>query len=474
MIISSFVFFLIVFIIIGSLSALKCQRNNSDYLLAGSNVKPWLVSLSAVATNNSGYMFIGMIGYTYSSGISSAWLMVGWIFGDFLASLFIHKKIRHVTEKEKVLSFSGVLSKWNGTDYRILRIICGIITIMFLGTYAAAQLNAGSKALHVLFDWNYSAGAFIGALMVLLYCFAGGIRASIWTDAAQSFVMIIAMGLLVIMTISEIGSIDTLLEALKNISPTYMNIFPSDLAFDGITAPILFVIGWIIAGIGVVGQPHIMTRFMAMDATKHMRRVRIYYYSWYIAFSILTIITGLTARLLLPESTTFDAELALPNLAELLLPEILVGLVLAGLFAATMSTADSQILSCTAAITHDFNEGKKIPYLMTKIVTLIVVIIALTIALAGNDNVFSLVLIAWSALASAFTPLLVVYALGGKPSERIAIFMVCSGLIAMLIWRYYDLGNIIYEVAPGIVAGFLPYLLSLIQKRIKRPNCLSY
>lgn len=114
----SFCLFLAIFIGIGLLSARKSKGNTADYLLAGSSVKPWLVALSAVATNNSGYMFIGMIGFTYTSGLSSIWLMIGWIFGDFVASMFIHKKLRMATGKRKLLSFGGAISFWHGEDLK--------------------------------------------------------------------------------------------------------------------------------------------------------------------------------------------------------------------------------------------------------------------------------------------------------------------------------------------------------------------
>ncbi|MFT5795791.1 MAG: sodium/proline symporter, partial [Ulvibacter sp.] len=365
----SFVFFLLIFVIIGVLSTVVNKHTSSDYLLANHSVKPWLVALSAVATNNSGFMFIGMIGYTYSYGISSIWLMIGWIAGDFVSSLFIHKKLRITTKNKGVLSFAGAISKWGNFDYKKLRIYLGVITIIFLGIYAAAQLNAGSKALHILFGWDYKVGAIVGATIVLLYCFAGGIRASIWTDAAQSFVMIFAMGLLCITAISEIGGISDLLSRTQSVSNDYISLFPQNLEINSFIGPLLFVLGWFFAGIGVIGQPHIMVRFMAMDQPNNITKVRGYYYSFYTLFYVLTILVGITARILLPDVNNFDAELALPTLANSLLPEILVGLILAGLFAATMSTADSQILSCTAAVTCDFKSGKKLSYLMTKLVT---------------------------------------------------------------------------------------------------------
>lgn len=450
----SFGFFLLVFVVIGLLSVLRRQQTGVDYLLASHSVEPWLVGLSAIATNNSGYMFIGMIGYTYTYGLSSIWLMVGWIVGDFVTSLVVHKKLRLTTAKRGVHSFAGALSAWHGTDYRVLRLLGGVLTVVFLGAYAAAQLNAGSKALYVLFGWEYGVGAVVGAVIVVLYCFAGGIRASIWTDAAQSVVMIGAMGLMLWVALREIGGLEAFGESLAAVSPDYMNWFPADLSVAGIAGPVLFVLGWLFAGAAVIGQPHIMVRFMAMDDPEHMWRVRSWYYGWFTAFYAITICVGLAARLLLPAAADFDAELALPTLAGELLPPVLTGLVLAGLFAATISTADSVILSCTAAVTRDFPYRRLQSYAATKLATISVTVLALGIALSGNESVFSLVLIAWSALASAFGPLLIVYSLNFKPSEGLALAMVLTGVGVVLLWRYFGWDQtVVYEVMPGMLSG---------------------
>jgi sodium/proline symporter len=460
MVLLSFSFFLLVFVVIGVLSVLRRKETGEDYLLASQSVAPWLVALSAVATNNSGYMFIGMIGFTYTYGLSSIWLMVGWISGDFLMSLLVHKKLRITCQQQKVESFAGVLSRWHGAKYGRLQVLGGILTVLFLGTYAAAQLNAGSKALHVLFGWEYGVGAAVGAAIVLLYCFAGGIRASIWTDAAQSTVMIVAMAVLLLMAVDQIGGVGAMARDLHAVSPHYMAWFPPELELRGVSGPLLFVAGWVFAGFAVIGQPHIMVRFMAMDNPDHMFRVRLYYYGWFTAFYSLTICAGLAARLLLPEVQQFDAELALPTLARNLLPDVLTGLVLAGLFAATMSTADSLILSCTAAITRDFSSQRLRGYMATKVATVFVTLLALGIALSRNESVFSLVLIAWSALASAFGPLMIVYALHRKPSEGLAIVMVGTGVATVLVWRYlgWD-GSVVYEVMPGMLSGLAAFWL---------------
>ena len=204
----SFIFFLLAFVAIGLLSTRKSRGTKADYYLASGSVKPWLVGLSAVATNNSGYMFIGVIGYTYATGLASIWLMIGWILGDFLASLFVHSRLHEATSRSNEVSYAGILSNWYSDNHGKLQRLIALISLAFLLAYASAQLVAGSKALHVLFDWPSWSGALMGAILVSLYCFSGGIRASIWTDAAQSCVMILAMGLLLVVAVHASGGIN--------------------------------------------------------------------------------------------------------------------------------------------------------------------------------------------------------------------------------------------------------------------------
>ncbi len=468
MILFSFCIFLLFFVIIGVLSLLQNKHTSTDYLIANHSIQPWMAALSAVATNNSGYMFIGMIGFTYMVGFSSIWLMVGWILGDFISSIFIHKKLRIQTERKKEISYASLLARWDSVDHRWVRLFGGIVTVIFLGAYSAAQLKAGSKALYVLLGWDYSAGAIIGAAIVLIYCFAGGIRASIWTDVAQSFVMIFAMSVLFIVSLMEIGGFSSFYHQLHQVSPTYMNLFPPGMSFGFFWGPILFVAGWLFAGFGVIGQPHIMIRFMAINNPDNMTRTRVYYYAWFIAFYLLTFAVGLLARIIMPEAGVFDEELALPMLAKQLLPDAFVGLVLAGLFAATMSTADSQIISCTAAISQDFELNKKNSYWLTKLITVFVTSVALVIALFGHESVFRLVLIAWSALASTFAPLLIVYCMGARPSQLTALSMMVLGLSSALGWSVLGHGAIIYEIMPGMIAGFLPFIVGNIYIKIEK------
>lgn len=455
----SFLLFLAVFVLIGISSVLLSRGTKQDYYLASSSVPPSLVGLSAVATNNSGYMFIGVIGYTYATGLASIWLMVGWIVGDFLASTFIHSRLRVATEDTKQVSFSGVLSEWGGKKDRTLQIIVALISLVFLLAYAGAQLVAGSKALHVLLDWPLWSGAVIGAILVMSYCMAGGIRASIWTDAAQSVVMIVAMGTLLVIGTNSFGGPSAALSEMQAVDG-FMNWFPNDLVIPGLLGGLLFAVAWAFAGLSVIGQPHVMVRFMTLSDSGEMWRARLWYYIWFTAFYAMATGVGLLSRIYLSDPGTFDAELALPTMAQELLSPFGAGIVLAGIFAATISTADSLVLSCSSAVTHDLLPHKIERPLLLKIATGLITVLALAWALFNKQSVFNLVIMAWSGLASAFAPLLIVLCLGLRPPRTVAIIAIFTGLGMALLWRYLGWQAAVYEGMPGILAGLAVFGIS--------------
>lgn len=454
-----FVAALAIIVAVGLASARKSRGTSEDYYLASRSVSPMLVGLSAVATNNSGYMFIGVIGFTYTTGLSAIWLMIGWIIGDFMASLYVHKHLRIQAERSNDATFGGVLSRWGGVDHRHIRRLAAILTILFLGAYAAAQLTAGGKALHAVFGWDERSGALMAAIMVAAYCLAGGIRASIWTDAVQSIVMLVSMALLLIAAVAALGGINAAWSAMDAI-PGYLNYFPQTLLLPGPLGAVLFVLGWIFAGVSVVGQPHIMVRFMALDKPDQMTHARIYYYSFFTIFYAMATGVGLLSRLYLPDLGSVDPELALPTMAQELLHPAFVGLILAGIFAATMSTADSLVLSCSAALTHDLAPQKYETKNAIKAATLGVTLLALIIAVMQPASVFNLVILSWSTLASAFAPLLVVYAIGRRLSEKVALSMMIIGPLVAFGWRQLGWHESIYEGMPGILSGFVVYMIS--------------
>ncbi|MDX1483611.1 MAG: sodium/proline symporter [Alphaproteobacteria bacterium] len=450
----SFLAFLLIFLVIGLASTFRAKNTRKDYYLAGGEVGPWLTGLSAIATNNSGYMFIGVIGFTYATGLASVWLMVGWILGDFIASLFIHRRLREATGQTGEASFAAVLATWNGQNLTLWRRLAAIIMVVFLGAYASAQISAGGKALQGVLGLDPRLGAVVVAAVILAYSVAGGIRASIWTDAAQSLVMVGAMTLLFIVGVVGQGGLSATIDKMAAV-PGFLDWFPSDLLFPGALGIGLFVVGWMFAGFSVVGQPHIMVRFMALDSVAHLSRARAWYYGYFTVFYALATGVGMLSRLYLPDLGDMDPELALPTMALELLPSVLVGLILAGIFAATMSTADSLVLSCSAAVTHDLLPRRLETSWELKGATGLVTILALVIALSENQSVFDLVILAWSTLASAFAPLLTIYALRRRISEPAAIASMLVGVGVALIWRQLGWHGEVYEGCPGILAGLL-------------------
>lgn len=447
----SFIVFLLVFVTIGLASFFRSQGTKEDYYLASHSVPPSLVGLSAVATNNSGYMFIGVIGYTYATGLASIWLMLGWIAGDFIASYFVHQRIRKAAAETGELSYPGVIAAWYGKKHHALQRLIAAISLVLLLAYASAQLVAGSKALQVLFGWPAWAGVVLGTVMVSLYCVAGGIRASIWTDAAQSLVMIFAMALLLVVGANAMGGVGQSIAAMGEVEG-FLNWFPRDLFFPGLAGGMLFIAGWVVAGFSVIGQPHVMVRFMTLQHDHQMVRARAWYYLWFTLFYCMATGVGMLARIYIVDTGSFDAELALPTMAKELLHPVLVGLVLAGIFAATMSTADSLVLSCSAAITHDLLPKKIESNLLIKLATIIIALAAMLWALLNKESVFSLVILAWSGLGTAFSPLALALALGYKPSERFSIAIVIGGFLSVFFWRYFGWQAAVYEGLPGVLS----------------------
>lgn len=463
---SVFILFLGIFLLIGVSSAFFKQKNSADYLLAGQNVKPWMVALSAVATNNSGYMFIGMIGFTYKFGLSSIWIMIGWIIGDFIASTFVYKKIRRTSGTHDLQSFGELVSVIaTGKNHKSIRLLIGVISISFLTIYAAAQFGAGAKALITTLQFNKFSIIVGSALLVLIYSIAGGIRASVWTDAAQSFVMLFAMFALVFMAIQYAGGINSSIQAWKKLSPTYLDFFPNlnNNTSKG-TQTVLFIIGWLFAGFGVIGQPHIMVRYMTLNHEKGMKEVKIWYYSWFTVFYALTILVGMLSKITLQIDDKFDPETALPLLALQILPEYMVGIILAGIFAATISTADSLIISSSASVTNDVYAKLKGKYWMNKLATILICILALIIALYAQKSIFDLVIYSWAVLGASLGTPIAFGALNFNLSKSIVISMIITSALTCVLWRQFKLHLFLNEIVPGIL---IPSIMATIHLYIQ-------
>ena len=456
LILLSFLLFMGIFAGVGLASMRVKEDTTDDSLVAGRGMPPALAALSAVSTWNSGYMFIGFIGFIFLNGYSALWIAVVSTIGQLVAWIWLYKYIQKEGKERNLRSLSSLVSNKTGAPEAK---IAAILSVFFLSIYAAAQLTAGGVALKSMLGWSEITGILIGFVLVVAYCYAGGIRASIWTDAAQSCVMIVGSTILCLVALGKVGGLSGLHSALVDIDPNMVNVFPSGLKF-GVT---LWIAAFFLGGLGVAGQPQVVSRIMTLNSDEDRKQAMVWFFVWQTPFIVLMFLIGLACRAIFPEMLPADAETGLPRLAQSLNP-ILGGVILASIFAATMSTADSQVLACTAAITDDVKPEWNQDHGKTKKVTLAVAAFATSISLVGQqfpgfgDSVFALVVFAVYGLGGIFVPLVLIRMIGYEPDSKHTISMMIAALLGVLIWTVLGYGEYIFPSVPGMGAAFAVHL----------------
>ena len=457
-VILSFIFFMTIFAGVGLASMRVKKDTTDDYLVAGRGMSPSLAALSAVSTWNSGYMFIGFIGFTYTMGYPVAFLAFMSTIGQFVAWMWLYKFIQKEGHERGVRSLSSLVAEKAGAPEAKL---AAVLSVLFLSIYAAAQLTSGGKALFVMMGWPEIVGILIGFVLVVAYCYAGGIRASIWTDAAQSCVMLVGSTILCWISLQEVGGFSGLKDGLNEQDAALTNFLPPNLMF-GLT---LWTAAFFLGGLSVAGQPQVVSRVMTLGDDKDRKEAMIWFFVWQTPFIVLMLIIGLASRVLFTESD-FDAELGLPMMAMETMPAIGIGMILASIFAATMSTADSQVLACTAAITDDIKPEWNQDHKTTKKVTIAVAAFATLISVAGlyvpgGDSVFQLVVFAVYGLGGVFVPLLIIRWAGYKPDTTHSISMMVAAFSGVFIWTLlgFDGADGVFPSVPGMGAAFVTHFI---------------
>ena len=454
--IGSFILFMSAFAGVGLASMWVKEDTTDDYLVAGRGMNPALAALSAVSTWNSGYMFIGYIGFTFTMGYSIMWIGLGSMLGQIVAWAWLYKFIQQSANERGVRSLSSLVSDVTGSKEAKL---AAILSVLFLAVYAAAQLTSGGKALYVMLGWSEVFGILIGFVLVVAYCYAGGIRASIWTDAAQSSVMIIGSSLLCYVALQEVGGFSGLHGGLDAENANLTSLVPADLNF-GVS---LWIFAFFLGGLSVAGQPQVVSRVMTLGSDRDRKTAMFWFFVWQTPFLLIMTLIGLASRVVFT-GADFDPELGLPMLAMETLGPIWVGLILASIFAATMSTADSQVLACTAAFTDDVMPSISQDHKKTKIVTLVIAAFATTISIfglyvPGGDSVFLLVVMAVYGLGSIFVPILIIRWAGYQPDTIHTTAMMLAALFSVLLWSISGFGEDIFPSVPGMGAAFITHIV---------------
>ena len=453
------------------------SKNTSDYFLGGRKLGSFVTSMSAQASDMSGWILMGLPGAVYLTGLDGVWIAIGLIIGTYLNWKFIAKKLRTYTEVSgdsiTIPSFLGNRFKDNSN---ILRLVSAIFIFIFFLIYTASAFVAGGKLFSSVFNISYTAALFIGAIAVVSYTFAGGFFAVCWTDFFQGILMFFAILLVPTIAVITLGGPTDVLDKINTLNPNMMNLFTTGA---GATLPAISIISSLAWGLGYFGQPHILVRFMGIRSADDIKKSRKIAMVWVILSLFAAVAIGLVGRVYLGDLLCTPAgasETVYITMVGKLFPNLLGGILISAVLAAIMSTADSQLLVTASAITEDFykikvrpNASNKELLNVSRISVIIVSIIACLIALNPDSTVLGLVAYAWAGFGATFGPIILMSLFWKRTTKRGAVFGIILGGITTIIWRYLGLefGGIfsLYEIVPGFLLSLITIIIvSLLDK----------
>lgn len=460
------------------------NKNVKDYVLGGRTLGPWATALSAQASDMSGWLLMGLPGLAYAlyEGTTEAiWTAIGLAVGTYLNWLIVAKRLRKYT---KLAGDSITLPEFFQNRFRdksgLIKAISSIFTLIFFLLYTASMFSAGAKLFKSVFNIPYLTALIIGAVIIVSYTFLGGFLAVCWTDVLQGSLMFICLMLTPIFAFNYLGGSAGMQESFAAIE-TEFNFLP--LLENGNINILLLVsaLGW---GLGYFGQPHILARFMGIRKADEVRPARIIATVWVLITLSAAVIIGMLGRFILPGLE--DPESVFIHLSDKLFPGVITGIMLTAILAAIMSTADSQLLVTSSAVSNDLYGGiinkkadsKRLMWI-SRITVIVVSIVAaflvsqpstgaapVTFMEKLNESVFKLVAFAWAGFGAAFGPLILFSLFWKRTTKPAALWGMIAGGVTACIW-WSQSGGIfdVYEIVPGfIVSAIVIFVISLFTK----------
>lgn len=458
------------------------SHNMSDYVLGGREMNPYVTAMSAQASDMSGWLLMGLPGAIMVAGLGEIWIGIGLAIGSYLAWLFIAKRLRKYSEKCKnSLTVSEFFSNRFRDNSGFLKIFSAIVILFFFTIYVASGFVSGGKIFHlVLDDVSVNAAMIITALIIVAYTFTGGFKAVCWTDFFQAMLMIIAIVLVPLVCIGEVsGGWDGVVNLVNSEVLNYTNIMWGGEAPNP-RAPITFIafISLIAWGLGYVGMPHILVRYMAIENPEQVKVARRVGTLWVVIALIAVVFIAMIGRAYLTQIGVIDPSLGdytfdpsnggynrenvfidmVANLFNSGFALIIAGFLYAAILAAIMSTADSQLLVASSAITNDLygkyaeKKEKKLSdnglMWISRIAVVVVAIVGLAIALSGNNTIMGLVSFAWAGFGSCFGPIMVLALFWKRMNKNGAIAAMIVGFFTVILWNTF-------MISGGIFAGII-------------------
>ena len=472
-----FILYLVMMLVIGVV-AFKRTSNTTDYYLGGRSLGKWVVSISAQASDMSGWLLMGLPGAAYLSGLEAGWIGIGLAIGTYLNWKFVAKRLRNYTE---VCGNSITIPQFLGNRYRdeghIIRLVSALFILIFFLVYTASGFVSGAKLFSTVFNMDYTVALLIAVLVVVSYTFAGGFFAVCWTDLVQGILMFMAIVIVPVAAVESMGGLNATLANINSVNPELLNAFT---ASDGSKVTLISIISSLAWGLGYFGQPHILVRFMGIKNSEDIKHSRIIAMVWVVFSLCAAVLVGLLGRVYLSENLMSTAgETVYIKMVLSIFPIVLAGLFLAAILAAIMSTADSQLLVTASAITEDFyktkirkNASDKELMIVSRLTVICVAIIAAIIATNPNNTVLGLVENAWAGFGATFGPIVLFSLLWKRTTKKGAIAGMITGGVSVIIWRRLGatLGGIfsLYEIVPGFLLSAL--VIYVVSKMDKEPS----
>ena len=451
----------------------KKNKNTDDFYLGGRKLGPLVTAMSAEASDMSSYLLMGLPGLAVVYGIAEAsWTAIGLAVGTYVNWLIVAKRIRIYSHRINATTIPDFFSKRYHDDKKVLSLLAALIIIVFFVPYTASGFSACGKLFSSLFGVDYKIAMIVSAIIIVVYTTLGGFSAASMTDLIQSIVMTIALFVVVIFGVNQAGGFNAVIENAATL-PEYFSLTATGDGMGG-TKPysVLTIVSTLAWGLGYFGMPHILLRFMAIEDSEKLKTSRRIATVWVVISMVVAIFIGTVGVGMIKAGALndgFDGERIIVEISKLLASKgvgfaLIAGVILSGILAATMSTADSQLLAASSSASQDIfvsffkvKLSQKQAMLIARASVIIISVIGVFIALDEDSSIFAVVSFAWAGFGAAFGPLVLFSILWKRTNRAGAIAGMISGGVMVFVWKFLisRLGGIfnIYELLPAFIVS---------------------
>lgn len=465
----AFMLYLVLMMSIG-LYYSRRQKNLSSYILGDRQLGPWLTSMSAEASDMSGWMLMGLPGYAYLHGLSAFWTGIGLIIGTWANWLLVSQRLRNYTEvANNSLTIPDYLSNRFEDRKNGLRLICALFIILFFIIYTSSGFVAAGKLFNTIFGIPYLHALLLGAFVVVFYTFLGGFSAVALTDFIQGTMMFFTVIYVPVAATIAMGGPMPTLDILSKEGADSFSFFPDSTGMSALLVMIVSSLGW---GLGYFGQPHILVKFMAIGDPKELKKSTRIAMTWVLLSLTFAIAIGVVGKAYL--STPLEnanAERVFILMAESLSAPFITGIIWSAILAAIMSTSSSQLLVTSSAVSRDLfqaflkkDASEKTLIRVSRLSVLLVSAIAVYLGSDPNSYIFSIVSYAWAGFGACFGATVLLSLYWKRMTLKGAYAGVIVGGVTVLIWKQFEWFGL-YELVPGFFFSIAAIIIvSLLDK----------